>query len=104
MTAISFTRSEIVSYMMEEAAVLFHSFGEATITDNTLTATPFDDEPVTITARKFSAALTTWAKENKDSSYPFHRTAARDILASNWDHFDYDASISGAIIESLVFG
>ncbi len=106
MSTFTITRKEIVGYMMEEAAALFHQHGEAVIDfdTNTITATPFGDEPVTVTAKAFSAGLTKWAEENKNSSYDFHRRAARDALNANWGSFDYDATISDAILQTLVFG
>lgn len=104
MSTFTITRKEIVGYMMEEAAAMFGCHGEAVIDLDThaITATPFGEEPVTVTAKQFSVGLTKWAEENKNSGYGFHRRAARNALQPDWARFDYDATISSAILESLV--
>lgn len=104
MSTFTITRQEIVGYMMEEAAAMFGCHGHAVIDldSHTITATPFGEEPVTVTAKEFSVGLTKWAKENKENGNPFFRRAAQDALQANWGSFDYDAEISAAILESLV--
>lgn len=98
-----FTREEIVTWMIEEAAADYNGLHVELLADTTYGITDLEyGTRHVVTVASVSKALTRWAKSvatNADEYCNYWVVAARAVRRADWDDLDYDAGIATYVVD-----
>lgn len=103
MSDTQFTREEIVTWMIEEAAADFNGLHVELLSDTTYGITDLENGARhVVTVASVSKALTRWAKAviaNADEYCNYWVVAATAVQRADWDGLDYDAGIATYVVD-----